>query len=65
MRKCKCVVLERISNGNTTFRKGDIVSVQFYKLKESCDVWGLEVETGKMKGVVTSVNKSKVKKLNQ
>jgi hypothetical protein len=65
MRKCKCEVLERISNGNTTFIKGDVAMVQFYKVIDTCDVWEIKTNKDKMTGVVTGVSKLKVRKLKQ
>lgn len=65
MRKCKCEVLERISNGSTTFLKGDVVMVQFYKEVDTCDVWEIKRNENKMLGVVTNVSKLKIRKLNE
>ena len=63
MRKCKCEVLKTISNGSTTFSKGEIAMVQFYKKVETCDVWKIKSDINKTSGVVTSVSRLKIKKL--
>lgn len=64
-RPTKCKVIEEIRGLNVKFDVGEIVSVTFYKRKETVDVQSLERQKDGFYKLVTSVNRKKIEKLNK